>query len=282
MKTFSSLKISSVFQVSKKALLQATMPNEAFNSEYYKPSLLPKPASTKSPEMRRDLWQCLGLLEARLSPPVPRDLEEQALLSCYSSCLTSLLRSCHLSFLAWVLTSLTLGVWDPASGPLYPRVLHATHGHCSPQGPGQGAAACPGGFPWDMYRQVSSSPLGNDGAPQARRGVSSWGRVGCCCCLWPLFLFWILHSPLQRLMLELELISLARSVILGSSHSTFQSNLGTTAAQLHPVVVVSPGVFVSQNPLVLLWFSILPVYSLSPNSVQKYLSSFGLSFDLFP
>lgn len=39
-------------------------------------------------------------------------------------------------------------------------------------------------------------------------------------------------AALQRLMLELDLIFLARSVILGSSHSTFQSILGTSAAHL--------------------------------------------------
>lgn len=122
MQTFSRLKISSTSQisVSKKDLLQATILNGAFNSEYYKPSLLPKPASPQSPEMRQDLWPCLGLLEACLSPPVPRDHEEPALLSCSCCSLTSLLRSCHLSFLAWVLTSLTLGVQDPASGPRQP------------------------------------------------------------------------------------------------------------------------------------------------------------------
>lgn len=39
-------------------------------------------------------------------------------------------------------------------------------------------------------------------------------------------------AALQRLMLELAVIFLARSVILSSSHSTFQSILGTTAAHL--------------------------------------------------
>lgn len=39
-------------------------------------------------------------------------------------------------------------------------------------------------------------------------------------------------AALQRLMLELAVIFLARSVILSSSHSTFQSILGTTAALL--------------------------------------------------
>lgn len=88
-------------------------------------------------------------------------------------------------------------------------------------------------------------PLGkHDAAPRAHRGISSWGHVGWFCCLWPLFLFWILHSPLQRLMLELKLIFLARSVILSSSYSTFQSILGTIAAQLRPVVVLSPRIFV--------------------------------------
>ena len=117
MKTFSRLRISSNSEVSvsKKALLQATIPNGAFDSENInKPSLLPKPASTKSPEMRQDLRPCLGLLEARLSPPVPRDHEEQAFLSCYSSCLTSLLRSCHLS-LAWVLNADLTHPWGPGS-----------------------------------------------------------------------------------------------------------------------------------------------------------------------
>uniref|UniRef100_A0A8C3YSD4 Uncharacterized protein n=1 Tax=Catagonus wagneri TaxID=51154 RepID=A0A8C3YSD4_9CETA len=82
-------------------------------------------------------------------------------------------------------------------------------------------------FPMGYVQAGFITPLGNNGAPQARRGVSSWGRVGCFCCLWPLFVFWILRSPFQRLMLELELILLAGSVIIGSSHSTFQSILGT-------------------------------------------------------
>lgn len=57
------------------------------------------------------MWHCLGLLEAGLSPPAPRDHEEQALWSCCCSCLTSLLRICHLS-LVWVLTSHS---WGPGS-----------------------------------------------------------------------------------------------------------------------------------------------------------------------
>lgn len=87
-------------------------------------------------------------------------------------------------------------------------------------------------------------PPGNDAAPRAQRGFPAGGHVGWFCCLWLLFLFWILHSPLQRLMLELKLIFLVRSVLLSSSHSTFQSILGTIAAQLHPAVVLSPKVFV--------------------------------------
>lgn len=39
------------------------------------------------------------------------------------------------------------------------------HGHCSPQGPGQGAAACPNVFPWDMYRKVYHHPGKHDVAP---------------------------------------------------------------------------------------------------------------------
>lgn len=75
--------------------------------------------------MRQDLRQCLGLPEARLSPPVPRDHEEQALLSCYSCRLTSLLRSRHLSLSAWVPTSF-LGSGIQHQGLNTHRVLHAT------------------------------------------------------------------------------------------------------------------------------------------------------------
>lgn len=146
--------------------------------------------------MRQDLWQCPGLPEACLSPPVPRDHKEQALPSCSRCCLTSLLRSHHLS-LAWVPTSLILGVWDPASGPRHPqgppchtvtallrdqdKVLllapvssHGTHAGEFRHHPGQG-----------------------DVAPRARRGASSWGYVGWFCCPWQLILFWTLHSPLR-------------------------------------------------------------------------------------
>lgn len=51
----------------------------------------------------------------------------------------------------------------------------------------------------------------------------------------------------HRLTLELHLIFLARSVILSSGHSTFQSILGTTTAQLgqlHPCGVPEPRTFV--------------------------------------
>lgn len=104
------------------------------------------------------LWQCLGLLEACLSPPVPRDHEEQALLSCYSSCLTSLFRSHHLSFLGtWVLTSLILGVRDPASGSLYPRILHATWSLLS-SGTRTRCCCLPKCFPMGYVQEGLSSP----------------------------------------------------------------------------------------------------------------------------
>lgn len=64
MKTFSRLSISS--------------PSPGYHSqwgtrlwEYYKPSLLPKPASAQYPERRRGWWQGLGPREACLSPPFP-------------------------------------------------------------------------------------------------------------------------------------------------------------------------------------------------------------------
>lgn len=86
--------------------------------------------------------------------------------------------------------------WGPGSsirastsqpGPSMP------HSRCCPQGPGQGAAACPSVFPSDEYRQVLSSPWKHDAAPR-----DSWGPRGWFCCLWQLPLFWILHSPLQQ------------------------------------------------------------------------------------
>lgn len=149
--------------------------------------------------MRRDLWPCLGLLEACLSPPVPRDHEEPALLSCSHRGLTSLLS--QLSFVLLGVGADVTHSWGPGSsirastsqpGPSMP------HSHCCPQGPGQGAAACRSVLPSDEYRQVSSSPWKHDAAPRALRGVSSWGHGGWFCCLWQLPLFWILHSPLQQ------------------------------------------------------------------------------------
>uniref|UniRef100_A0A8C4LV04 Uncharacterized protein n=1 Tax=Equus asinus asinus TaxID=83772 RepID=A0A8C4LV04_EQUAS len=79
--------------------------------------------------------------------------------------------------------------WGPGSSirASLPPGSSMPHGHCTPQGPGQGAAACPNVFPWDMYRQVS--PGKHDAAPRAQRGVSSWGHMGWFCCLWQLFLF---------------------------------------------------------------------------------------------
>lgn len=86
-------------------------------------------------------------------------------------------------------------------------------------------------------------------------------------------------AALYRLMLEFDLIFLARPVILSSSHSTFQSILGTTAAQLgqlHPCGGPEPqGLF-----LVLLWFSILPVHS--PNCSKCMFALFGFSLPFFP
>ena len=212
MKTFSRLRISSNSEVSvsKKALLQATIPNGAFDSENInKPSLLPKPASTKSPEMRQDLRPCLGLLEARLSPPVPRDHEEQAFLSCYSSCLTSLLRSCHLS-LAWVLNADLTHPWGPGSSigalstPGPPR--HTVTALLRDQDKVLPHGICTGKF--------HHPPGKHDAALWAQRGIPAGGMwagsavFGRCSSCKP-----CAPPPLQRLMLERELIFLARSVL---------------------------------------------------------------------
>lgn len=124
------------------------------------------------------------------------------------------------------------------------------HGHCSPQGPGQGAAACPRVFPWDIYRQVSSSPWETWQCPS---GLERGFQLGACgLVLLSLAVVPLLDSAfsspaaLQRLMLELDLIFLARSVLFSSSRSTFQSILGATAAQLWqpaaPWLVLSPRV----------------------------------------
>uniref|UniRef100_A0A673TMS8 Uncharacterized protein n=1 Tax=Suricata suricatta TaxID=37032 RepID=A0A673TMS8_SURSU len=71
--------------------------------------------------MRQDLTATPWPPGSVSEPSRSRDHKEQALLSCYSCCLTSLLCSRHLSLLAWVPTSLILGVRDPASGPRHPQ-----------------------------------------------------------------------------------------------------------------------------------------------------------------
>ena len=175
--------------------MPATILNGAFNSENIISHLYRQNQQVQSPERRQAWRQCCGLLDACLSPPVPRDCEEQAFLSCYNSCLTLLPCSCHLSFLVWVLTSFWgfriqhQGLYTGSSMP---------HGDCSPQGPGQGAAARPGVFPGALYRQAHHCPGKLDSAPPAQRGVSSWGRVGSFCCLWQLLLFWTPYSSLQQ------------------------------------------------------------------------------------
>lgn len=70
--------------------------------------------------------------------------------------------------------------WGPGSsirastsqpGPSMP------HSHCCPQGPGQGAAACPSVFPSDEYRQVRHHP-GNTMLPLEPRGGFHLGARG--------------------------------------------------------------------------------------------------------
>lgn len=158
------------------------------------------------------------------------------------------------------------------------------HGHCSPQGPGQGAAAFPSVFPWDKYRQVSSSPWETT-LPLRPREEFPTGEYGLA--LLSLAVIPLLDSAfsppavLQRLMLELNLILLAKFVILRSSHSTFQSILGTTAAQLRqrPYGGHWPLGLCLTEP-----FDTAVIFcssSLCSNSTQKPLCSFWLFFYLF-
>lgn len=86
------------------------------------------------------------------------------------------------------------GVQDPVSGPLHHRVLHATWSLLS-SGTRTRCCRLPQCFPWDMYRQALSSPRETGCCPAAQRGRP----MGWLCCLWQLFLFWILLSPLQQL-----------------------------------------------------------------------------------
>lgn len=74
-------------------------------------------------------------------PSCSRDRKKQALLSCSNSRPTSF-AVVICPFLAWVLTSLSLGFRTWRQGLSTPG-SSMPHGHCSPQGPGQGAAACP-------------------------------------------------------------------------------------------------------------------------------------------
>lgn len=142
------------------------------------------------------MWHCLGLLEAGLSPPAPRDHEKQALWSCCCSSLTSLLHICHLS-LVWVLTSHS---WGPGSS------IRAS----TPQGPPCHTVTA---LLRDQDKVLLLAPVFSHGictgklchhpgkhsaAPLAQRGVSSLGHVGWFCCLWQLLPFWSLHSPLQQ------------------------------------------------------------------------------------
>lgn len=92
------------------------------------------------------------------------------------------------------------------------------HGHCSPQGQGQGAAACPHFTHGTCTGQCSHYPA----ASQAPTGAPSWGHG----------LDWLLGTdapvldsaipapaPFQRFHREVEFIVLARSVTSSSGHS---------------------------------------------------------------
>ena len=148
-------------------------------------------------------------------------------------------------------------------GPLCPRVLHATRSLLSS---GTRTRCCPVG-----YVQASVIiPLGSTMPPFGPREGFQLGARG-------LALLSLAVVPLPNPVSpvpsppcpsrdwcwSVSWFSWLDLSFLSSSHSTFQSILGTLVAQLQPAVVLSPRVFVSQNPLVLLWFCILPVLALS-------------------
>lgn len=140
------------FSFLRRLCFKLPFPIGALNSEYYKPSLLPKPASTQTPETRQDLWQCLGLLEivwALLFPGMRNKPSWAAAVPAWPHSFAGII----CPFLAWVLTSLILGVQDLASGPVHPRILHATWSLFS-SGTRTRCCCSPILFPWDMFRKV--------------------------------------------------------------------------------------------------------------------------------
>lgn len=186
--------------------------------------------------MRRGLWLCLGLLEACLSPPVPRDHEEPALLGCSCCGLTSLLRGCHLSFLAWVLTSLVLGsriqhqgLDTPSQGPPCHTVTAVLRDQDKVL---LLAPAFSHGTNTGKFHHYPANMMLSFGP---REGFPAWGSGPGSAVFGSSSLLDFAFSPpvaLRRPMLELDLIFLARSVIFSSGHSTFWRILGATAARL--------------------------------------------------
>lgn len=183
--------------VFKKALLQSTIPSGAFKSETITSHLYRQNQQVHRVQRGGRTVALPWPPGSKSEPSCSRGSQGTSPPSCCCSCLTSLLRSHHLSFLVWVLTSLILGVQDPVSGPLHHRVLHATWSLLS-SGTRTRCCRLPQCFPWDTYRQALSSPWETGCCPAAQRGFQQ-GPVGWLCCLWQLFLFWILLSPLRQL-----------------------------------------------------------------------------------
>lgn len=181
--------------VFKKALLQSTIPKGAFKSETITSHLYRQNQQVHRVQRGGGTVALPWPPGSKSEPSCSQGSQEQALQSCCCSRPTSLLRSRHLSFLVWVLTSLILGVQDPVSGPLHHRVLHATWSLLS-SGTRTRCCCLPQCFPWDMDRQTLSSPWETGCCPPAQRGVSS-GAVWLCC-LWQLLLLWILRSALRQ------------------------------------------------------------------------------------
>ena len=176
----------------------------------------------------------------------------------------------------WMLTSLTLGVQGPALGPSLPQVLHATRSLLSS---GTRTRCCPMG-----YVQASFIiPLGSMMPPFGPREGFQLGACG-------LALLSLAVVPLANPVLprpsrdwcwSASWFSWLDLSFLSSSHSTFQSILGTMAAQLQPAVVLTPGSLFHRT----VWYCCGFVFfecslSLSLLTLQKYLCSFALSFDL--
>lgn len=154
MQTILRLKITSTIQISvfKKALLQATIPDWGTHLRILQAIFIAKTSKYT------DSWDKAGLvampwpLRNRLSPLFPGIRNKPSWAAAVPAWPHSF-AGIICPFLAWVLTSLILGVQDLASGPLHSKILHATWSLLS-SGTRTRCCCSPTLFPWDMFRKV--------------------------------------------------------------------------------------------------------------------------------